>query len=278
MNVFQSCSDLSDVKPLSSSLSLYLKPVARINISVLIPKSKKTGKTISNWEIIDQLKKWSQPEVFTCIKVSKSTLEFIRFEAEIENRAKIKNVIARLDERKIKISGWSELLKVLASEAKPDFPTRHDWDSYFRDAKNMNEMKPGERPDTIHISNLPLDWFRNKQNRDRPCEYLLRKTFEVFGPVRAVDIPIADPYRTQMKSHISGFTTFPHHQNVVFEAYIQYEEYVDFVKAMESLRGMKLLKKTSDEGLAANLKVSKKVSLLMSKVCPYFLIEFKNFT
>ncbi len=27
----------------------------------------------------------------------------------------------------------------------------------------MNEMKPGERPDTIHVQNLPTKWFINTQ-------------------------------------------------------------------------------------------------------------------
>ena len=43
----------------------------------------------------------------------------------------------------MKLSGYPEVLKVRAVEAKSAFPSRHDWDSYFRDAKNMNEMKPG---------------------------------------------------------------------------------------------------------------------------------------
>ena len=51
----------------------------------------------------------------------------------------------------IKLSGLSDLLKIRAIEAKIPFPSRHEWDSYFRDAKHMNEMKPGERPDTIYL-------------------------------------------------------------------------------------------------------------------------------
>jgi len=44
----------------------------------------------------------------------------------------------------MKLSGYPETLKVRAVEAKPSCPTRHHWDSYFRDAKHMNEMKPGK--------------------------------------------------------------------------------------------------------------------------------------
>ena len=35
---------------------------------------------------------------------------------------------------------------------------RADWDSFFRENKEMNEMKAGERPDTIKIENLPCKW------------------------------------------------------------------------------------------------------------------------
>ena len=64
---------------------------------------------------------------------------------------------------------------VRAAEAKLNFPTRHDWDSWFRDAKNMNEMKPGERPDTVHFKDLPSRWFANKRDKDKdsPSKYLI---------------------------------------------------------------------------------------------------------
>jgi len=43
----------------------------------------------------------------------------------------------------------------------------------------MNEMKPGERPDTIHITNLPCKWFSSKHDlahgSDLPSEYIFRK-------------------------------------------------------------------------------------------------------
>ena len=77
---------------------------------------------------------------------------------------------------------------------------RHDWDSYFRDNKNMNEMKAGERPDTIYIQNMPTKWFLDPYDRsgvlkDKPSEFVLKKVFQTFGEIRAVDIPALDPYR-----------------------------------------------------------------------------------
>ena len=60
-----------------------------------------------------------------------------------------------------------------------------------------------------------------------------------------------------MKSSISGIQTFSFGQDLVFEAYIQYKEYIGFVKAMNSLKCMKLLHKDRHEerSWAANIKV-----------------------
>lgn len=64
----------------------------------------------------------------------------------------------------------------------------------------MNEMKAGERPDTIYLQNLPTKWFLDPYDRsgalkDKPSEYVLKKVFQTFGEIRALDIPSLDPYR-----------------------------------------------------------------------------------
>ena len=60
-----------------------------------------------------------------------------------------------------------------------------------------------------------------------------------------------------MKASISGIQTFTFGQDLVFEVYIQYKEYIGFVKAMNSLKGMKLLRRDKDENRSwvANVKV-----------------------
>ena len=300
MSVIQSCHDTKDLLPLFRPLGLYLKPIARLNISVQLPQLKKTGSKISNWEVMERVKDMAKGISFPVFKVAKSSLEFIRFEAEIENYGKMDEVKAKLDMKTIKLSGFEEHLKVRAAEAKPAFPTRHDWDTFFKDNKNMNEMKAGERPDTIHLSNLPTKWFVDYHDRsgiakDKPSEYVLKKVFEnPFASnerleIRALDIPILDPYRytflgkmtnitcyildftayalfqfvvvfyrNQMKSSISGIQTFSFGQDLVFDAFIQFKEYIGFVKVMNSLKGMKLLYKDRHEERAwtANIKVS----------------------
>ena len=100
------------------------------------------------------------------IQVVKSTMEFIRLEGEIENKSKLALLTMKLDGKTIKLSGFPESLKVRAAETKVAFPVRHDWDSYFRDAKNMNELRPGERPDTIHLKDLPTRWFAERSDKE----------------------------------------------------------------------------------------------------------------
>lgn len=80
--------------------------------------------------------------------------------------------------------------QVRAVENKVDFPTRHDWDSFFRDAKDMNETLPGERPDTIHLEGLPCRWFSQKDSQypDRPSEEVLIAVFQTFGKVVHVSV------------------------------------------------------------------------------------------
>merc|ERR1711974_261235 len=267
MSMIQSCHDTKDVLYLWRPQGLYLKPIARLNVSVKLPHLKKSGANISNWEVMERVKDMAKPLSFPVFKIAKSSLEFIRFEAEVENIGLMDAALTKLghdkhDMKTIKLSGFEEQLKVRAAEVKPPFPTRHVWDSYFKDNKNMNEMRAGERPDTIIIRNLPTKWFLNHHDRsgmakDKPSEYVLKKVFSTFGEIRAVDIPTLDPYRNQMKSSISGIQTFSFGQDLVFDAFIQFKEYIGFVKVMNSLKGMKLLYKDRHEERAwtANIKV-----------------------
>jgi len=204
----------------------------------------------------------ARPFTFPVFKVSKSSLEFIRFEAEIENYSSMENVLAKLDMRTIKLSGFTELLKIRAAESKTPFPTRADWDEFFRENDEMNEMKAGERPDTIHLENLPVKWFLQMQNKtgevpDKPSEFVLKKAFATFGDVRIVDIPMLDPYRQKMTSEVSGIRTFSFGEDLIFQAYIQFKEYIGFVKCMNALKGMKLCFKDRDSTKAwtANIRV-----------------------
>ncbi|XP_034972160.1 A-kinase anchor protein 17A [Zootoca vivipara] len=248
--------DTSEAVELCAPYGLYLKPITKMTISVALPQLKQPGKSISNWEVMERLKGMVQTHQFSTLRISKSTMDFIRFEGEVENKSLVKSFLACLDGKTIKLSGFSDILKVRAAEYKIDFPTRHDWDSFFRDAKDMNETLPGERPDTIHLEGLPCKWFALKDSgSEKPSEEVLIKVFSKFGDIRNVDIPMLDPYREEMTGR--NFHTFSFGGHLNFEAYVQYEEYAGFIKAMNALRGMKLMYKGEDgKAVACNLKVS----------------------
>ncbi|KAL2769051.1 A-kinase anchor protein 17A isoform 1, partial [Daubentonia madagascariensis] len=248
--------DTSEAVELCPSYGLYLKPITKMTISVALPQLKQPGKSISNWEVMERLKGMVHNHQFSTLRISKSTMDFIRFEGEVENKSLVKSFLACLDGKTIKLSGFSDILKVRAAEFKIDFPTRHDWDSFFRDAKDMNETLPGERPDTIHLEGLPCKWFALKESgSEKPSEEVLVKVFEKFGEIRNVDIPMLDPYREEMTGR--NFHTFSFGGHLNFEAYVQYREYVGFIQAMSALRGMKLMYKGEDgKAVACNIKVS----------------------
>ncbi|XP_036788464.2 A-kinase anchor protein 17A-like [Manis pentadactyla] len=248
--------DTSEAVELCRPYGLYLKPITKMTISVALPQLKQPGKSISNWEVMERLKGMVHNHQFSTLRISKSTMDFIRFEGEVENKSLVKSFLACLDGKTIKLSGFSDILKVRAAEFKIDFPTRHDWDSFFRDAKDMNETLPGERPDTIHLEGLPCKWFALRESgSEKPSEEVLLKVFEKFGEIRNVDIPMLDPYREEMTGR--NFHTFSFGGHLNFEAYVQYCEYAGFIQAMSALRGMKLLYKGEDgKAVACNIKVS----------------------
>ncbi|XP_044143134.1 A-kinase anchor protein 17A [Bufo gargarizans] len=248
--------DTSEAVELCQLHGLYLKPISKLIISVALPQLKQPGKSISNWEVMERLKGMVNNHQFSTLRISKSTIDFLRFEGEVENKSLVKAFIAALDGKSIKLSGFTDILKVRAAEYKIDFPTRHDWDSFFRDAEDMNENSPGERPDTIHLEGLPCKWFSSKDSgTEKPTEGALVKVFSVFGDIRNVDIPMLDPYREEMTGR--NFHTFSFGGHLNFEAYVQYKEYVGFVKSMNALRGMKLMHKGEDgKAVACNIKVS----------------------
>lgn len=65
-----------------------------------------------------------------------------------------------------------------------------------------------------------------------------------------------DPYREEMMD--KNFNTFSFGGHLNFEAYVQYQEYCGFSKAMDTLRSMKLMLKGEDgKAVACNIKVQR---------------------
>jgi arginine/serine-rich splicing factor 17 len=70
MSVLQPCLDTKDVLDLFRPQDLFLKPIARINISVQLPQLRKAGAKISNWEVMEKVKEMAKPFTFPVFKVS----------------------------------------------------------------------------------------------------------------------------------------------------------------------------------------------------------------
>ncbi|TGZ66371.1 hypothetical protein CRM22_005364 [Opisthorchis felineus] len=343
-----------ELRVLAKAYNLYLKPIARVNLTVQLPTLHDTSgqiRSFTTWEVIEKLRQLC-PGILsppTNIRVLRTTREFVRLIAELECKADVKRVVTSLDSQYIKLSGFPQNLHVRASEASPDCPRRHDWESFFRDAKDMDETKPGERPDTLLISGLPVRWFAqssvpdvNKgipitdQKLDRPNLSVVKAVFETFGAVRVVDIPMLDPVQnpscvdeyldelsgvpsTQLarppepvkngskEETVGGFgkigpdtisvvtndvrmlsripdsiinatlgSVSPDEQSkssstlspLTFEAYVQYSDYTGFTKAMEGLRGQKLVYAPEHATAPASLNDVAKTKL-------YFTAELK---
>lgn len=245
--------DNSEAKELCAAQHLYLKPIAKLMISVLLPESIEPMRPFSNWEVLDQLKSLICPDQFTTVRLSKSTKDFIRFEGEAETRSLVQILKAKLHGKIIKLNGLKTDLKVVATDAQGE------WEHFSKETEasssdGAEEQDHDKSPDSIYFEGLPCKWFAPKgSSGEKPCEEILRVVFESFGKIKNVDIPMLDPYREVMTDGNFGGFSFGLQ---TFEAFIQYQESTDFIKAMESLRGMKLMLKGDDgKSLACNIKV-----------------------
>lgn len=267
-----SAADLSECTELNSMSNLYLKPIARLVIVVTMPAMKVAGVTVSNWEIMERLKAMVAPEQFSSLKVAKSSLELLTFDAEVDSKTTLMKFLIKLDGKAIKLNDFAEQLRVRAARKKVPVAKKNDWNNFFRESPLTNEKNPGERPDTILVNHLPTKWFVENEKDTMPSENMVSMTFAKFGEVRAVDIPINDPFRDRINLlgeakeskkageegktlELSGFKTFSHTSNIVFDCYVQFSEYSGFAKCMKALRGKKMLYMLEDEkGATANIE------------------------
>ena len=91
----------------------------------------------------------------------------------------------------------------------------------------------------------------DKENK--PSVEILQQVFSAFGEIRCCDIPSLDPLRPP-PAHLS--TNVPIPPDTVFDAFVQFNEYIGFVKAMDACRNMKLmLIDESNVAYTANIKV-----------------------
>ena len=108
---------------LCPALDLWLKPISKLTITVTLPTLKtldNSGQlmTISTWEVMDKLKKKIKPLKLKTLKVSKSNIEFIRFEAECESKSQLSLIESRLNKTSLKLSGFAQQLTVKTAKVK----------------------------------------------------------------------------------------------------------------------------------------------------------------
>nr|XP_056715546.1 A-kinase anchor protein 17B-like isoform X2 [Euleptes europaea] len=251
--------DPSEAMELCASQQLYLKPVAKLTISVVLPEHTGSTRAFSKWEVMDKLKNMICPDQFTSVKVSKSTKGFIRFEGEAETKRLVCSLKEKLHGKMIKLNGFKDDLQVVATEASPDLPTPQESEAIMNDRELMEEdlaEQSSDVPNCIHLEGLPCKWFALRgSDSETPSEDILRAVFESFGKIKNVDIPMLDPYRKEVVG--GNMNHFIFRGLRTFDAYVQYQESTAFAKAMETLKGMKLMFKGDDgKALACNIKVS----------------------
>lgn len=182
--------DPSDAKPLYKPLGLYLKPVSKLHITVTLPQIKVEGLTVSNWALMEKVKAVAQPTKFVSMRVKLSTVDFVRFEAELEHSSQIEPSIKALNDQSIKIGGFTQPFKTKAKKASTDFPTKQQWESHFMEnAEHYDENKPGERPDTVLFKDVPKRYFAEEGSLI-PTDDNVRLAFLTFGTIRQIDIPM----------------------------------------------------------------------------------------
>lgn len=266
--------DPSEAIELCASQQLYLKPVAKLTISVVLPEHTSSTRAFSKWEVMDKLKNMICPDQFTSVKVSKSTKGFIRFEGEAETKRLVYSLKEKLHGKMIKLNGFKDDLQVVATEALPDFPTPRELETKLSGRELLEEDSAEQRkdipPGCIHLEGLPCKWFALKgSDSETPNEDVLREVFESFGKIKNIDIPLLDPSREEIVGGSKNNVMFRGLRT--FDAFVRYQEPASFSKAMEALKGMKLMFKGDDgRALACNIKVS------IPRVATFFLLPQKS--
>ena len=103
-----------------------------MSLTVLIPEIKSFGVTISNWEVMEKIKQASKPDDFVSLRVTNSSREMIHFEGELLSVKVMRKLTLLLTGKTIKLRGFAEPLRIQAKPFLSDFPTKKDWEEYFR--------------------------------------------------------------------------------------------------------------------------------------------------
>lgn len=109
---------------------------------------------------MDKIRELILPDEFVFLRLIKMTTDLCRFEGELESKIIARSCLTRLENKLIRMETTGNEYRLRAAEAKLQYATRAEWEAFFRETKGMNETKPGERADTIHVEGLPIRWFQ----------------------------------------------------------------------------------------------------------------------
>ncbi|XP_063791736.1 A-kinase anchor protein 17B-like [Pseudophryne corroboree] len=247
--------DDSEVVELNAANRLYLKPKTKLIISVILPEETDQCRSVSNWDILEQLKNMVAPDCFSSLRVSKTTREFVRIEGETDTKCLSHIFWEKLNGQSLQISCITKPLSIEVTEAPPEFPANDNAQDLLSQMVEDSEVIPAHNifSSCIHLEGLPCKWFSTLgSNIEKPSEEVVRNTFEKYGKIANIDIPMLDPYREETAgSALTGGVLQP------FHAFLQYESQSSTLDAINSLQGMKLIFTAEDgKSLACDIKIT----------------------
>ncbi|XP_077141307.1 A-kinase anchor protein 17B-like [Ranitomeya variabilis] len=243
--------DDSEAVELSADHHLYLKPKAKLIISIILPEEADQCRPISNRDILEEIKNLVTPEHFSCLRVSKTSKEFVRIEGEADTKHLACRFLEKLNDQNLPISCLSKPLHIIAIEAPAELPANDSTKKLLTEI--TDDSKNCTTPSCLHLEGLPCKWFLPLgTNTEKPSEEVLRGTFEKFGNIVNIDIPMLDPYREDGNGNQPGPGGLQ-----AFDAFLQYEEISSTINAVRSLQGMKLMLTAEDgKSVACDIKIS----------------------
>lgn len=247
--------DDSEAVELCAIYHLYLKPRAKLNISVLLPEETGHCRPVANWDILEQMKNIVAPDHFSSLRIVKSTTEVIRLEAETDTKQMCQVFLEKMTGQTLKINNLNDPARLEVHEAPLECPASAEIKGHMSDQEEerKNSADQSTVPSCIHLEGLPCKWFSEwNTHTDKPTEEMLKRAFETYGKIVDIDIPMLDPYREEdlpIAATPGSLQTF--------DVFIQYEDKSSAINAICSLQGMKLMYAAEDgKSLACDFKVN----------------------
>ena len=241
---------------LCAPLSLFLVPQKKITVVVVLPTSRTVGPSISNWDMMEKLRQGAQPEQFVNLRVEHSSRERISFVGELLSLRALRKVVLLLNGKTMRMPGFQEPFKVKAHSLDVNFPKKKDWEAFYRSKglANFADGSPGERPDTVRVSRIPVEWFMDHSDLDAgewPSKALIAQAFSQFGVLSNVGMylhKMGMPRLQHVEGAFSSFGPTPGQPVRLFDAFLQFADYNGFCSAMLGLKGMDMMRSVGAGG------------------------------